>query len=65
MLMSTDISNDGVSEAPNKILGDECIIMPVAQILFQTKELLNILVNHHKALFKLMKFINASFSILW
>ena len=63
--MKVNIPTNRVLETPNKMLGEECLIVLITQILSQSKELPIKLIHHHITLLELMRLINMGLMVLW
>ena len=63
--MKVDIPFDGVLETPEKVLGEECLIIPITCILFKPKELPLELIHYHITLLEFMELIGMGLIVLW
>ena len=62
--MKADIPTDGVLETPDKVLGEEYLIISITSILFKPKELPLKLIHYHITLLEFMELIGMSLTIL-
>ena len=63
--MKVDIPNNGVLETPNKMLGEECLIISIKCILFKPKVLPLKMIHYHITLLEFMELISAGLMVLW
>ena len=63
--MKANIPNNRVLETPNKMLGEEWLIILITCILFKPKEPPLELIHHHITLLEFMELINTGLVILW
>ena len=63
--MKADNPNNGVLETPDKMLGEECLIIPITCILFKPKEPPLKLIHHHITLLEFMELISMGLTVLW
>ena len=63
--MKVDIPNNGVLETLDKMLGEECLIISVACMLFKPKEFPLKLIHHHITLLEFMELIGTGLMVLW
>ena len=62
--MKVDIPTNGVLETPDKVLGEDFLIISVTCILFKPKELPLKLIHCHITLLKFMKLIDMGLIVL-
>ena len=63
--MKADIPTDGVLETPDRVLGEEYLIIPITSILFKPKEPPLKLIHRHITLLEFMELIDTGLTVLW
>ena len=63
--MKANIPTDGVLETPDKMLGEECLIILITCILFKPKEPPLKLIHCHITLLEFMELISIGLLVLW